>query len=95
MNEMNCKLGNFDPVLYDFRKLNNILGNADPNVYNFMNLRQRDQALSRPTLLQVLSGRQTRKRQKKWQPKDEKIRKLEQRLSNVQLNLTGFLEAVQ
>ncbi|XP_040077772.3 uncharacterized protein LOC120849598 [Ixodes scapularis] len=77
------------------RKINNAIGKAHPNVYTFVEHIKRDEATSRVTLLQVSNGGQARKRQKKWEMKDEAIRKLEQRLSNGELNIQEFLRLVQ
>lgn len=56
-----------------------------------MELIKRNEAASTATLLQVSNGGQARKRQKKWERKDETIKKFEERLSNRQLSLEEFL----
>ncbi|KAG0421715.1 hypothetical protein HPB47_002411 [Ixodes persulcatus] len=46
-----------------------------------------DETTSRVTLLQVCNGGQARKRQKKWEMKDEAIKKLEESLSDGELSI--------
>ncbi|KAG0411175.1 hypothetical protein HPB47_011703 [Ixodes persulcatus] len=77
------------------RKINNVIGKAHPNVYTFVEHIKQDEATSRVTLLQVSNGGQARKRQKKWEMKDEAIKKLEERLSNGELSIQEFLNLVQ
>ncbi|KAH9368626.1 hypothetical protein HPB48_004645 [Haemaphysalis longicornis] len=47
----------------------------------------RDEATTTTTAMQLANGGQARKRQKKWEKKDEAIRELESRLSNGSLTL--------
>ncbi|KAG0444304.1 hypothetical protein HPB47_013946 [Ixodes persulcatus] len=77
------------------RKINNVIGKAHPNVYTFVEHIKQDEATSRVTLHQVSNGGQARKRQKKWEMKDEAIKKLEERLSNGELSIQEFLKLVQ
>lgn len=77
------------------RKINNTLGKAHPNIYTFIDVIKQDEDMTGAALLQMSSGGQTRKRHKKWEKKDEGIRKLEDRLANRQLNLGQFLKLMQ
>ncbi|CAN7989933.1 unnamed protein product [Ixodes pacificus] len=76
-------------------KINNVIGKAHPNVYTFMGHIKQDKATSRVSPLQVSNGGQARKRQKKWEMKDEAIKNLEERLSNGELSIQEFLKLVQ